>query len=61
MIEHINDHPNIRFGQNDGAIVHCPWCGEECDTFFKDKFGTIIGCENCVTEVDAYDWVQHHG
>lgn len=39
----------------EGRVPHCPWCGEECDTFFKDKFGEVIGCENCVTEVDAAD------
>ena len=34
--------------------VFCPICGEECDTIYKDRDGTIFGCENCVTTQDAW-------
>ena len=53
----IQDHPTIRQLEREGLPempeIKCPVCGEECDTFFKFD-NTIIGCENCVREVDAY-------
>ena len=39
----------------------CPVCGEETDTFFRDRFNSIIGCDMCVDSVDAYDWVEENG
>lgn len=33
----------------------CPCCLEECDTVYKDSYGEILGCENCITVVDAAD------
>jgi hypothetical protein len=33
----------------------CPLCGEECDTLFYDRFGDIVGCDNCVTTRDAWE------
>ena len=36
--------------------VHCPICGKECDTIYKDKFGDEVGCENCIVVEDAYEW-----
>jgi hypothetical protein len=32
----------------------CPVCGEECDEFYRDKDGDILGCENCIDIVDSY-------
>lgn len=32
----------------------CPVCGEEADSYYKDKWGNIVGCPECVTEVDAW-------
>jgi len=34
----------------------CPVCGEECETI-KRQEGEIIGCENCVTDEDAWQWL----
>ncbi len=34
---------------------HCPICGAECGTVLEDNYGTIVGCSNCVTLVDAYE------
>lgn len=35
-------------------IAHCPWCGAECETFYKAR-GEIIGCEYCVKKLDAVE------
>ena len=32
----------------------CPICGAECETVYKDYYGDIIGCNECVKEVDAW-------
>lgn len=34
----------------------CPECGEECDTLYRDRTGQIVGCENCIDTLDAYDY-----
>lgn len=39
----------------------CPICGEETDTFIADKWGDIIGCDQCIKEVDAWDYREEHG
>jgi len=35
----------------------CPVCGStEWDVFFKNRItGKIVGCDDCIKEVDAYD------
>lgn len=39
-------------------LPHCPCCGSETDTFLQDDHGTIVGCDNCVSPVDAWDYVD---
>jgi uncharacterized Zn finger protein len=35
---------------------YCPICGEEAEEFFASKFdGKIVGCENCVGTVEAWE------
>ena len=58
-----SDHPVIRnlerTGYPDGKLpeVVCPNCGAECATFYQDNADNhIIGCEYCVSRLDA---VQH--
>ena len=58
----IPDHPVIRnmerTGHPDGkepTYPHCPVCGEECDTIYKDKEHDIVGCDNCVSTADAWE------
>lgn len=36
----------------------CPVCGRECDSFYKDGDGDVIGCEWCVSIVDAWEEVN---
>lgn len=38
------------------AVPICPVCGEECDTLYVDKDGTIFGCDECVKTEDAWLW-----
>lgn len=34
----------------------CPECGEECECLYRDRTGQIVGCENCIDTLDAYDY-----
>jgi hypothetical protein len=43
----------MRDGPEQYPAPCCPVCGQECDTFFKDRFGDIFGCDECVTRTDA--------
>lgn len=36
-------------------LPRCPICGAETDTFCKDKNGDIVGCDECVSTVDAWE------
>ena len=58
----IPDHPIIqnceRTGYPDGKEPKCPICPEcleECETIYKDRYGHIVGCENCIETRDAWD------
>lgn len=33
----------------------CPVCGEEADSYYKDKWGNIVGCPECVQEVTSWE------
>lgn len=64
-MEQIPDAPWIRETERDGFLpfepVFCPVCGEECESIFTTHgviFGDVVGCENCLTKFDAYDWLQ---
>lgn len=55
-MEQIPDAPWIRDaelnGYPDPPPVICPICGDEALTFYLQN-GCVIGCEHCVSEVDA--------
>ena len=36
----------------------CPICGSETDTFVKDYYGDIVGCDECCKEVDAWECAE---
>lgn len=47
-----------RTGYTDGKTPTsptCPVCGEECETAYFDRFGRVVGCENCMDERSAWD------
>lgn len=59
----VPDHPTIRNMELTGRphgkepkYPVCPVCGEETNTFYRDKAHEIIGCDMCVKTVDAWDY-----
>ena len=56
------DAPWIRDAELNGYPsndpVRCPFCGEECDTLFKDRYGELFACDRCLGKVDAYEWAE---
>lgn len=39
-------------------VVCCPCCSQECDTVYLNVNGAVIGCDNCIMEVRAVDWLN---
>ena len=33
----------------------CPVCGQECETLYRTRADEIVGCENCVEALDAWE------
>lgn len=57
----ILDHPVIRnlerTGRPDGKeppLPHCPICGGECETVYRNRAFAIVGCDNCIGGMDAW-------
>ena len=50
-------HPDItrleKYGMPEDPPIYCPFCGEECEKFYK-RDGEVIGCDMCIDIVDAY-------
>jgi len=62
---YIPDHPVIqnmeRTGYPDGMVPQvplCPMCDEEADMFYKTIGDEIVGCDNCITAVIAWDEIE---
>ena len=36
-------------------VPHCPVCGQECETLYRDRYGEVIGCNDCIDAVDAWE------
>lgn len=60
--QEIGDHPDVAralaTGYPNGKTQQypvCPVCGEDCETMYKDWYGRYIGCNVCVSTVDAWD------
>lgn len=56
----MRDAPDIRRAEETGYPTDPKWprcqvCGEECEKIYKDAWGNILGCENCVEELDAWE------
>lgn len=58
----VADHPVIReaerYGDTEDRFPVCPVCGKETDTFYKNEYGEIVGCDNCVNRVDAWGEIE---
>lgn len=46
-----------RKAPEDYDVPICPVCGEECDTFYKQG-GIILGCDECVEYVNAWQEME---
>lgn len=33
----------------------CPLCGKVCNIVYKEPGGDIVGCDNCLRAVDAWE------
>ena len=54
----MRDAPDIRTTEGYPTQVRfprCPVCGDECETLYKDQYGEVFGCNNCVETVDAWE------
>lgn len=36
----------------------CPNCGEEADTFYISADKEVLGCDNCISRRDAWEFVE---
>lgn len=61
----MRDHPMIKSLEqrglptwDDGREPVCPVCGERCGTIYRDKFFDVVGCDECVTTYDAWEWME---
>lgn len=41
----------------DPVEIVCPVCGQDCRRYYRNLDGTILGCEECVEEVSAEDYL----
>lgn len=64
-MENIPDHPVIKNLLETGypdrkapKMPRCPICDEETDTLYKDNDGFVVGCPECVTTCDAWEYEQ---
>lgn len=48
------ENPVIAYEPEEMPDIECPECGMICYTLYKRDF-EIVGCENCIKEVDAYE------
>ena len=49
----VHDYPENRKDEDMGAV--CPVCGSPCYEIYKSISGEILGCDECVEQVDAGD------
>lgn len=64
-MDQIPDAPWIRDAERYGVPevdeLICPVCGKEAESFFIDSNNDIIGCDECIRMVDAYEWYESKG
>lgn len=50
----VHDYPTPR----PSRVPICPVCGTDCGTVYLDLNSNVIGCDNCVLELDAEEWLM---
>lgn len=58
ILEKLSHEPSLE--PPDYRAPICPNCGSECDTYYRDSNGNIIGCEECVDTVDAWEHMDDY-
>lgn len=51
-VDHI---PELPFEPPEERHPRCPECGEECEWYYRNAFNEIVGCDNCIDELDAWE------
>ena len=66
-MEQIPDDPRIREAEmygmppyDDDPEPTCPICGKECETIYTNVDGDAVGCDECLTLLEAYEWCHEH-
>lgn len=62
----IPDHPDIRKMELYGTLnpeeevrePECPVCGAVCETIYCDPYGSAVGCDQCISPRDAYEYME---
>ena len=49
------DPPPSYYEPPEPKTYYCPVCGEETDTYYKDKDGVIVGCDSCIVPVEPWE------
>ena len=62
VIEHPDITMTLRTGYPHGEpeFPHCPVCDRETDAFYKDIYGAIVGCDECITRADAWEEMDEY-
>lgn len=47
-------HQDNPFPPDESRRPRCPVCGDECSIIYKQG-NEILGCENCITQDDAWE------
>lgn len=50
------ENPMVLADPEPERYPECPLCDEECQTIYRSCDGDILGCEHCVSSVDAWEW-----
>lgn len=52
----VNDYPNPPdWNEPERELPECPICSKQAETFYRNRDFEIVGCEYCITKLDAED------
>lgn len=58
MARHDDPPPSYYEPPEPAPLPRCPICRAETDTFKKNYWGEIVGCDECIEDVDAWDYTE---
>lgn len=53
-----NELSDRRFDPPDVGDYCCPVCGNECMMLYKTYDGEIVGCDECLHEIYAFEYFE---